>query len=336
LGGDAKRDGARLLASEARPREQPGRNMARPQRSPLWPFMAYGALALVMLAMPDRPDEGKGRPETDPANATSGESSDGGQEIDRSRAAERGRGRQATSPRRIPWRGWKDILWRVYEKMNDNRLLAVAAGVVFYTLLALFPAVTAFVSLYGLVADASTIDRHLSLASGILPSGAVDILHEQLTRLSSNRVSALSFGFVSGLLFALWSANSGTKAVIDGLNVAYGETEKRSFIRLNLISLVFTLGAFLLLTLAVGAVVVAPIVLMHLGLGGVADTLVRLLRWPALLAFVIMGLAILYRVRPEPARGALDLAFRRQRRGGGRVACKLCAVLLVHRKFRNL
>ena len=80
----------------------------------------------------------KGRPETEPANATSGDPSDGGREIDRSRAAERGRGRQATSPRRIPWRGWKDILWRAYEKMNDNRLLAVAAGVVFYALLALF------------------------------------------------------------------------------------------------------------------------------------------------------------------------------------------------------
>jgi membrane protein len=85
-------------------------------------------------------------------------------------------------------------------------------------------------------------------------------------------------------------ANSGTKAVIDGLNVAYGETEKRSFIRLNLISLAFALGAFLLLTLAVGAVVVAPIVLMHLGLGRVADTLVRLLRWPVLLAFVTVAL----------------------------------------------
>jgi membrane protein len=299
LGGEANRHGARLLAPEAPPREQPRRNMVTPKRSPLWPFVAYCALALVMLAMPERSNDAKGRPETACANATSGEPSDSEQEIDRSRAAERGRGRQATSPRRIPWRGWKDILWRAYEKMNDNRLLAVAAGVVFYALLALFPAVTAFVSLYGLVADASTIDRHLSLASGILPSGAVDILHEQLTRLTSSRTSALSFGFVSGLLFALWSANSGTKAVIDGLNVAYGEAEKRSFIRLNLISLVFTLGAFLSLMLAVGAVVVAPIVLMHLGLGDVTDTLVRILRWPALLAFVIIGLAILYRYGPS-------------------------------------
>jgi membrane protein len=214
-------------------------------------------------------------------------------------AAERGRGRQATSPWRIPWRGWKDIFWRAYEKMNDNRLLAVAGGVVFYALLALFPAVTAFVSLYGLIADASTIDQHLSLAAGILPSGAVNILHEQLTRLTSSRTSALSFGFVFGLLFALWSAISGTKAVIDGLNVAYGEAEKRSFIRLSIVSLVFTLGAFLSLALAVSAVVVAPILLTHVGLGGVSAALVRILRWPALLAFVIFGLAILYRYGPS-------------------------------------
>jgi membrane protein len=93
--------------------------------------------------------------------------------------------------------------------MNNDRLLAVAGGVVFYALLALFPAVTAFVSLYGLIADASTIDQHLSLAAGVLPSGAVSILHEQLTRLTASKTSSLSFSFVFGLLFALWSANAG-------------------------------------------------------------------------------------------------------------------------------
>ena len=89
------------------------------------------------------------------------------------RAGEPGRGRRATAPWRIPWRGWKDIFWRVYASVNDNRLLAVAAGVVFYTILAIFPAIAAFVSLYGLVADASTIDfasfsrgRHFSRGSG--------------------------------------------------------------------------------------------------------------------------------------------------------------------------
>ena len=96
-----------------------------------------------------------------------------------------------------PWRGWKDIFWRVYASVNDNRLLAVAAGVVFYTILAIFPAIAAFVSLYGLVADASTIDLHLSLAAGIFPAGAVEILHEQITKLAAKSDAKLSLGFVS-------------------------------------------------------------------------------------------------------------------------------------------
>ena len=191
---------------------------------------------------------------------------------------------------RVPWAyfraDWKAVLWRIYKKMNDDRLLAVAAGVVFYGLLALFPAVTAFVSFYGLVADPSTIHEHLSLAAGILPQGALDILNEQLTRLTAHRTSALGLGFAGGLLFALWSANAGSKAIMDGLNVAYGESEKRSFIKLNLVALAFTLGAIFAFILALSAVVLAPIVLSHLGLGGRVDALVRVARWPALIALV--------------------------------------------------
>jgi membrane protein len=273
--------------------------MVMAQRRSLWGILAYGAVALAMLVRSKAISGARGRPDPIRATMTSNDVPDNERVSDRSRAAEHGRGRQATAPWQIPWRGWKDILWRVYKQMNDDRLLAVAGGVVFYALLALFPAVAAFVSIYGLVADASTIDQHLSLAAGILPGGAVNILHEQLTRLTASRTSALSFGFGFGLLFALWSANSGAKAVIDGLNVAYEETEKRSFLRLNLISLVFTLGAFLALTLAIGAVVVTPIVLNFMGLGALADALVRILRWPALLAFVILGLALLYRYGPS-------------------------------------
>jgi membrane protein len=194
---------------------------------------------------------------------------------------------------------WGAVLRRIYQKMNDNRLLAVAAGVVFYGLLALFPTITAFVSLYGLVADPSTVHERLSLIAGILPQGALDILNEQLTRLTAHRSSALSIGFVGGLLFALWSANAGSKAIMDGLNVAYEETEKRTFVRLNLVALAFTLGAIFALVLALGAVVVAPIIFSHLGLGSALDTLVRIARWPVLLALVILGLTLLYRYGPS-------------------------------------
>ena len=103
------------------------------------------------------------------------------------RAKEPGRGRHAMVPWHIPWAGWKDILWRVYESVNDNRLLAVAGGVVFFSLLAIFPAIAAFVSLYGLIADASTINSHLSLAAGVFPAGAVDILHEQIAWLDGKK-----------------------------------------------------------------------------------------------------------------------------------------------------
>jgi membrane protein len=214
-------------------------------------------------------------------------------------AAEHGRGRRAMVPWQFPSIGCKDILWQTYQNINDSRLLAVAAGGVFYGLLALFPAISALVSLYGLVADASTIDSHLSLVSGILPGGTVDIMHEELGRLTANKGTGLSFGFMFSLLFALWSAMAGMKAIIDALNVAYGEKEKRSFMRLNLVALVFTLGAIVSMILALGTVVVLPIVLGHFGLEGVVSTSIGILRWPILLGLVIIGLEVLYRYAPS-------------------------------------
>ena len=88
----------------------------------------------------------------------------------REASQEPGRGREATSPTEIPAKGWKDILWRVYEEVNKDRILAVAAGVTFYGLLALFPALAALVSIYGLFADPATIQDHLNLLSGVLPA----------------------------------------------------------------------------------------------------------------------------------------------------------------------
>ena len=210
-----------------------------------------------------------------------------------------GASHQAGSPWLLFRTDWSAVLWRVYQKMNENRLLAVAAGVVFYGLLAIFPAITAFVSLYGLLADPSTIHERLSLATGVLPQGALNILSEQLTRLTSHRTSALSVGFIGGLLVALWSANAGAKAIMDALNVAYGETEKRSFVRLNLVALAFTLGSIFALMLALGAVVIAPIVLSQLGLSGASETVIGLARWPIVLGLVVLGLTMLYRYGPN-------------------------------------
>jgi len=215
------------------------------------------------------------------------------------RARQPGRGREATSPWQIPSAGWKDILWRTYQQLNEDRLLAVAAGVVFYGLLALFPAITAFVSFYGLFAKGATINQHLSAIADVVPQGAYGIIEEQIDRIVAKGDVKLSFGFAFGLGLAIWSANAGIKAIIDALNVVYDEKEKRSFIRLNLISLCFTLGAIAALLMAIGAVVVVPLVLARFGLGGMSETLLALLRWPALFVLVLLGLAILYRFAPS-------------------------------------
>ena len=215
------------------------------------------------------------------------------------RAKEPGRGRHAVAPWHIPWAGWKDIFWRVYASFNDNRLLAVAGGVVFFSLLAIFPAIAAFVSLYGLIADASTIDSHLSLAAGVLPPGAVDILHEQIMRLTAKGDAKLGLGFITGLAIALWSANAGMKAIIDALNVVYDEKEKRSFIKLNLLTLLFTLIAIFSLMVALAAVVIAPMVLSAIGLSSLLSLSIAVLRWPLLLILVTVALAAIYRYGPS-------------------------------------
>jgi membrane protein len=216
-----------------------------------------------------------------------------------SRAIEAGRGRQSKSPWQIPWAGWKDILWRTYQQICEDRLMAVAAGVVFYGLLATFPAVTALVSLYGLFASPASIADHLASVGSFLPQGTLDIIREQVTRIAAKGEAKLGFTFLFGLALALWSANAGVKAVIDALNVIYDEKEKRGFFKLNLVSLAFTIAGLFAVLIAISAVVAIPVVLTFVNLGGWTETLVQVLRWPALLVMVMIALALLYRYGPS-------------------------------------
>lgn len=215
------------------------------------------------------------------------------------RSAEPGRGRNAAKPTDIPAAGWKDILWRLYGEVNEDRILAVAAGVTFFGLLALFPAIASFVALYGLFSDYSTINDHLNTISFILPGGAIDVIGEQVKRITSKPTSTLGFAFFSGLAVSLWSTNAGMKAMFDALNVAYEETEKRSFVMLNLQSLFFTLSAIVFLMAAMGSIVVIPLALKFLGLDKALEWVISLARWPALFVLTVLALAVLYRYGPS-------------------------------------
>src|SRR3954454_15820350 len=130
---------------------------------------------------------------------------------------ERDRGRQATTPSEIPLRGWKDILLRVYTNISNHRILALAAGMTYYSILAIFPAIAALVAMYGLFADPTSITRHLDQLGGFLPGGAIDIAREQLTRLTSKGSHSLGITFAIGLGASLWSSNAAMKAMFDTL-----------------------------------------------------------------------------------------------------------------------
>ena len=195
-------------------------------------------------------------------------------------------------------KGWKDILWRLYEDASGHRVLAVAAGVSFYSLLAIFPAIAALIALYGLFADPTTVSSHLADLASFVPGGAIEIIGEQVHNVVAQGTGRLGLTFIISLVISLWSANAGMKALFDALNVVYGETEKRGFIRLNLVSLGFTLVALVMLLLAIGAMVVVPVMLKFLG---IAETgaIVPLIRWPPLLVVVALVLACLYRWGPS-------------------------------------
>jgi membrane protein len=274
-----------------------------PKRLDLPFWLSVGATALLMFVSPARRAgerrpawkglAGKEHPFGEP------QSSDEPYDLELRRAHERGRGRHATHPLQIPWRGWCDILWRTYREMNSDRLLSIAGGVSFFVLLAIFPAVTALVSAYGLFFNTSTITDNLSLLNDVVPDNVLSIVHEQASRIASNSGRALSIGFVVGIVASLWSAMSGVKAIIDALNVIYEQKEGRNVLKLNVVALVFTLAGFAAFLLAIAAIVVLPLILSPIGLGSMTETLTRIARWPVLLVVLLIGLAVLYRYGPD-------------------------------------
>jgi membrane protein len=226
-------------------------------------------------------------------------SSDPERNLLQTRAAEPGRGRAATRPSEIPFKGWRDIFWRVIKSASEDRILATSGSVAFFALLAAFPAAATVVSLYGLFADAHTIDKHLMLLSGFLPTSGIDLLGEEMKRIAGQTGNKLGLAFLVSSSIALWSANSGIVALFDALNLVYNEREKRSLIRLYCTTLLFTLFAIAFISIAVGAVVILPIFLNLFGLGTWNERLVAVARWPFLLFGVAGALSLVYRQGPS-------------------------------------
>ena len=196
-------------------------------------------------------------------------------------------------------RAWFEVIRLFYSAIGKHRVVSIAAGVTFFALLAIFPAIAALVAIYGLFADPATIQGHLNELSSLLPGGAVEIIGDQLQRVASGGTPALGATFLASLAISLWSANAGMKALFDALNIVYGATESRNLIKLNAVSLAFTAGGLLVTTLAIGAIAILPIALNYIGLGSVGDQVLRIGRWPVLYFIIVLALAIIYRFGPD-------------------------------------
>jgi membrane protein len=204
-------------------------------------------------------------------------------------------GRFAQSPRQIPMRGWKDILIRAGKEIGEDHVMLIAAGVTFYILLALFPALVSFVSLYGLLANATDAASHAALMGAFLPPAITEFIRSELARIAEAQSAELGWTFAIGLIVSLWSANGAAKAMFLGMNIAYDEREKRSIISLNLASFGFTLGLLAAALLAAGALAVIPLANVF----GFLSSAAASLRWPLQWIVALVGFSLLYRFGPS-------------------------------------
>ncbi|MEO6628126.1 MAG: YihY/virulence factor BrkB family protein [Aquihabitans sp.] len=205
----------------------------------------------------------------------------------------------ATQPTGIPAKGWKDVLLRVKVEAKRDNVPLLGAGVAFYALLALVPALVAIVSIYGLVASPADVQRQITKSLSAAPTEVRNLLQEQLTSIVQTSKGGLGIGAVIGILLALWSASSGMNHLIAAINTAYDEEETRGFVKLRGTALVFTVGAVVGLVVAIGAIAIVPAAMRAAGVGSAGQLTVSILRWPILGGLMLVGLSALYRYAPD-------------------------------------
>ncbi len=218
---------------------------------------------------------------------------------DLTRAHDTDRGREADKPSEIPARGFLDVAKRVIAESKADNLPLLAAGVAFYSVLALFPAMVALVSIYGLVADPAEVSRQLQDLSSAMPAEAADIIVGRMEDLAAAEDSSLGLSAVIGIAVALWSASSGMSWLMKALTLIYDEEETRTFVPLRGLALLLTFGATVGLVITLMLITGASSMAKWAGLGEIGQQVVSIARWPALGVVMIVGLALLYRYGPN-------------------------------------
>jgi membrane protein len=196
------------------------------------------------------------------------------------------------------------VATQLSERVREHNLTLVAAGVAFYAFLALVPALIAFVSVYGLVADESDVTRQVEDLGSSLPAEVSDFLVFQLTEIVNASSAGVSIAALIAIALALWSASSGIAALVTGIHIARERDEPRGFVAKRSKALALTLGAVVVLGVVLFVIVGVPPLIEDAGLGSAGRGAFDVLRWPFLAAVMVVGIALLYRfsVGASPGR----------------------------------
>ncbi|WP_237479542.1 YihY/virulence factor BrkB family protein [Lichenibacterium dinghuense] len=195
--------------------------------------------------------------------------------------------------------GFLGIARAVFDRFGNDNISLVAAGVAFYVMLSIFPALAALVSLYALVGNPDDVANRVQDYGYLLPPAALKLIIDGLHNFAKTAGSTLSWALGTSLLLALWSARNGISSIMTGLNIAYEEVETRSFVMQTLMALGLTLGAIVFAAVVIFAVAIIPIILNFLPYGSVFAPLLNFARWPVLAVLVALGLAVIYRYGPS-------------------------------------
>ena len=211
----------------------------------------------------------------------------------------RSHGQEAETPTQIPPRGWWQVVRRAFKESSDDHVPMLAGGVAYFAFLAIFPALIAAITLYGLIADPAEVADQVRSLAGMLPQETQPLIVNQLNAVVSTSGGALGVGLMVSLLAALWSASSATGNLIQAVNLAYDEEETRGFLKLRGIALLLTLGAVVFVLVTLTLVAVVPPLLDALSIGTAGRVVAQVVRWLLLLGMVITALAVVYRVAPD-------------------------------------
>ncbi|RKS56080.1 membrane protein [Gillisia mitskevichiae] len=219
--------------------------------------------------------------------------------MNKSQKTRKYRGEDAQWPHQIPLAGWIDIGKRSFHEMKSDNVQIVAAGVAFYFFLAVFPTIIATISVYSLVLEPDQIRDQISKLSLILPEQAFGMIRDFLEPIIEKSKKEIGWGLAISILVSFWSANKGTSALFQGVNIAYDENDTRGIIKKNLLTLLFTLGGVVVGLISLLIVIFFPLLIKNIGLTPQIEHILSWFRWVLLGIILVLTLSMVYKFAPS-------------------------------------